>query len=374
MPEFMTKIRWGIWGAGEIARVVAQDMRRTAGGILHAVGSRSERSARALAAPYGISRVGTDISILLDDPAIDVVYLATPHHLHAVDAVRCLRAGKAVLCEKPLAISAVQAGHIVDSARQTGRFCMEAMWTCFIPAVQHALQLAREGAIGEVVSMSGDFSHPVAFHPESRFFSSELAGGALLDRGVYLISVAQALLGEPERVQASVKKAPTGVDAHSAYLLEFANGVIAQFSASLMVRGSNCFIIEGDRGRITLHEPFVCAHRLTVEQYTPYMPTRGGTPPAGIKARLKAGLRGMGLQRRLDGLRWIRRFRASRSYSFAGNGYQFELDEVMRCLREGKTESVIMTLDRSLAVARTMDRLRSAWGRTDDHDSQLAKN
>jgi predicted dehydrogenase len=337
-------------------------MRRASGGVLHAVGSRTARSARALANVHGVTHVVTDLAALIEDPQLDIVYLATPHHLHAQDAVRCLNAGKAVLCEKPLALNATQVGEITASAQLAKRFCMEAMWTRFIPAVQHAMQLVRDGAVGQLVAVSGDFSQPVAYQPDSRFYSQALAGGALLDRGVYLISLAQALLGEPVRVQARVRKAPTGVDAHSAYLLEFANGVIGQFSASLTVRGSNTFTIEGDRGRIVLQEPFVCAHRLSVERYVPYSPRVAGLPPAsGVKARLKTQVKDLGLHRRLDGLRTARRYLSSQTFAFPGNGYQFELDAVMQCLREGQTESAVMPLTDSLAIARTMDRIQAAW-------------
>lgn len=353
-------IRWGIWGAGEIARLVANDMRRTSGGVLHAIGSRTDKSARELASIHGVTHVVTDLAKLIEDPELDIVYLATPHHLHAEDAVRCLQAGKAVLCEKPLALNATQVGEIVASAQNAKRFCMEAMWTRFIPAVAEALRLVREGAVGEVLSMTGDFSYPITYQPSSRFYSQALAGGALLDRGVYLISLAQALLGEPTHVQARARKAPTGVDAHSSYLLEFRNGAIGQFYASLSVRGTNSFTIEGERGRIVLQEPFVCAHRLLVEKYVPYTPT-GGSRSTGIAARLKATAKGFGLHRRLDGVRSVRRHLSAQSFPFSGNGYQFELDEVMQCIRAGKLESPTMPLADSLAIARTMDRLQVAW-------------
>ena len=354
-------IRWGIWGAGEVARAVASDLRRTTGGVLHAIGSRTDKSARELASVHNVQRVVTDLAKLIEDPELDIVYLATPHHLHAEDAVRCLQGGKAVLCEKPLAVNATQVGEIFASARKAKRFCMEAMWTRFIPAVAQALRLVREGAVGEVLSMSGDFSHPVTYQPDSRFFSQALAGGALLDRGVYLISLAHALLGEPIHVQARARKAPTGVDVHSSYLLEFSNGAIGQFYSSLSVRGTNSFTIEGERGRIVIQQPFVCAHRLLVETYVPYTPRAEGSRPVGIAARLKAAAKDFGLHRRLDSVRGVQRHLSAQSFPFAGNGYQFELDDVMRCLREGKLESTTMPLADSLAIARTMDRLQAAW-------------
>ena len=337
------------------------DLKRASGGVLRSVGSRTDRSARALASHYGVQRIFTDLTAMLDDDALDIVYIATPHQLHASDAIQCLTAGRAVLCEKPMAVSAAQTGEIVAHARERNLFCMEAMWTRFIPAVRYALQLAKGGEIGRIMSLRGDFSHPVAYHPASRFYAPELGGGALLDRGVYLISLAQALLGEPVRVQASVRKAPSGVDAHSAYLLEFSNGAIGQFVSSLAVRGDNSFTVEGENGRIILQEPFVCSHRVTVERYAPFVPRAGGAPVGGIKTGIKARLKDLGVHRKLDVLRGLKRQLSARTFAFAGNGYQFELDEAMRCLRDGKTESAAMSLDDSLAVARTMDRLRANW-------------
>jgi predicted dehydrogenase len=355
-------INWGFWGAGEVARQVAADLALTRGGVLHAVGSRTARSATALAAAHGVSRAVTDLGELLADAAIDVIYIATPHMLHAQDAIRCLASGKAVLCEKPLAVDEKQARQIATAARAAGRFCMEAMWSRFIPAVAQALQLARSGAIGPIVSLHGEFSDPMAFDPTSRFFAPELGGGALLDRGVYLISLAQALLGAPVAVQSMVRRAPTGVDAHTAFQLRFDGGAVAQFTASLSEVGNNAFMIAGERGRITLHDPFLCAHRFSVERRGPRgLPTG---PAPGLAARLKRSLRAAGLQRRVDALRLGRKLLASTALPFRGNGYQFQLDEVMQCLREGRIESTVMPLADSIAVARAMDQVREAASAT----------
>lgn len=359
----MSKIvRWGIWGAGEVARRVAGDMKRVRGAVLHSVGSRTLSSAQKLASEHGAQLATADLGELLADPEVDVIYIATPHHLHAHDAIQCLGRGKAVLCEKPMATDAKQVAAISAAAIESKSFCMEAMWTRFIPGVQQAMKWAREGVVGDIVGVLGDFSHPVAYQPDSRFFSPELAGGALWDRGVYLVSLSHALLGEPTRVQASVRKAPTGIDASTAFLLEFEGGAVGQFSASLVDHGSNSFTIQGSRGRIVLHEPFVCAHRVSVEVYKPYVPAvRADEVSRTWQRSLKDIVKGLGLHRRLDSISALRKQLSSRYFVFEGEGYQFELEEVMNCLRKGKLQSDIMSLEDSLAIARTMERVRATW-------------
>ena len=360
MGSMSRPVRWGFWGAGAVAHLVAQDLRRVAGAQAVAVASRSAASANAFASAHGIARFHADLHSLLSDGDIDVVYVATPHHRHAADAIACLRAGKAVLCEKPFALNEQQAAEVIAEAQRAGRFCMEAMWTRFIPAVQAARQLLEAGAIGRVRMIAGDFAYPTAFEPSSRFFAPELGGGALLDRGVYLVSLAQALLGEPVAVQASAQFAATGVDEQSAYQLQFADGAIAQFWAGLTVRGTNSFVVVAEEGQIRLHEPFYGAHRLSVSHHAPAQ-TPPRDPGAGLGARIKRALVQQGVSRRVDWLRSVQRHLGSRSMPFAGNGYQFELAEVVRCIRAGLMESPLMPLADSHAVARTMDRLRACW-------------
>jgi predicted dehydrogenase len=356
-------VRWGFWGAGAIAHRVVDDLRRVSGAAAVAVASRSIESANALAAAHRIRRVHPDLERLLCDAEVDVVYVSTPHHRHAADAIACLRAGKAVLCEKPLALDELEAAAIVAEAKRAGRFCMEAMWTRFIPAVEEVSRLLRAGAIGRLRMLNGDFAYAHAYDPASRLFALDAGGGALLDRGVYLVSLAQSLLGEPVSVQADAQLAGTGVDAHSAYQLRFADGAVAQLWASLSVRGTNAFAFVGDKGRVVLHEPFYAAHRYSVafDEPAPSRPQGAAASGGGLAARVKEAAVRAGLGRRVDWLRGARRHLASHSNPFPGYGYQFELAEVVRCLREGLVESPTMTLADSVGVARTMDRLRACW-------------
>ena len=321
-------IRWGIWGTGHIANKVASDFEHAGGAIVHAVASRSGERARLFAAQVGAARWHEGLDALLRDKEVEVVYVATPHHLHLDDCLACIEAGKAVLCEKPFALNEGQARRMVDAARSRGVFCMEAMWTRFLPAVVEAKRLVASGELGSVRMVQGNFAHPATEAPESRLFSLGRGGGALLDIGVYVISLAQHLLGAPEAVRGTAIMGATGVDVQSAYQLAFPCGAIADVAASLQVLGNNEFVVLGKSGLLRLCEPFYAAQRLEFEAH--------------------------------DNRRVVER--SVKTLPFAGHGYQFELMEVNRCIREGSTESAIMSWNDTLEVMGTMDALRAQFG------------
>ena len=363
-------IRWGIWATGTIARQVASDFRLVRGAALHAVASRKIERAKSFASRYGVVRFYEGLEPLLRDPEVAAIYIATPNHRHLADCLACIEAGKAVLCEKPFALSLAQAQRIVTAARERRVFCMEAMWTRFIPAVVEAKRWIDSGAIGAVRLVQGNFAYPVLAGPNSRFFDPKLGGGALLDRGVYLISIAQHLLGSPQSVRGIACIGASGVDEQSAYQLVWPDGAMADLSASLRVYGSNELIIAAEDGLLRLPEPFYRAHRLILKSHPRRHFVADGPDPPKTRVAQKifqtvhqlpaAGL----LQRRLGPLLTVFRRGRVRTLPFAGNGYQFELSEVTRCLREKRTESPVMSLDDSLAVMRTMDALRLQWGLT----------
>jgi len=321
-------IRWGIWGTGHIAHKVAGDFPLAEGSVLHAVASRTGERARLFAAEVGAAKWHEGLGPLLRDAEVDAVYIATPHPLHLDDCLACIEAGKAVLCEKPFALNEGQARRMIDAARSRGVFCMEAMWTRFLPAVVEAKRLIDAGGLGSVRMIQGNFAHPAAEDADSRLFALGMGGGALLDIGVYVISLAQHLLGEPKAVCGTALIGATGVDVQSAYQLAFPGGAIADLAASLQVLGNNEFVVLGTSGLLRLCGPFYAAQRLGIEAH--------------------------------DNRRVVEN--TVRTLPFAGNGYQFQLMEVNRCLREGRTESAIMPWNDTLEVMRTMDSLRSQWG------------
>ncbi len=360
-------IRWGIWGTGAIAQSAADDLRLVSGTLLHGVASRRVERARSFAAEHGFARFYTGLQALLDDPEIDVVYVASPNHCHLDDSLSSIQAGKALLCEKPFALDLYEAQRIVDAARQRKVFCMEAMWTRFIPAIIEAKRCIDAGMIGSIRLIQGNFSYPVPAGGEARYFDRELGGGAMLDRGVYLISLAQHLLGRPQSIGGMACLGPTGVDEQSSYQLTYAGGALAVLAASLRVRGTNEVWIFGDGGLLRLCEPFYRAHRLVLKQYAQQQAVvgEGSRPNSRGLGRILGGARNSptakSLLRRFSPLRAFFNRGQVRSFPFAGNGYQFQFAEVSRCLREQRNESAIMPLDDSLEVMRTMDALRAQW-------------
>ena len=362
-------IRWGIWGTGAIAHLVASDFRLADGAVLHTVASRTEERAKQFASEHGIEKWYEGLDSLLNDREVDVVYVATPNHRHLEDCLACIHAGKAMLCEKPLALNLAQAQLIANAARLHKVFCMEAMWTRFIPAVQEAKRSIDAGKIGPVRLIQGNFAYPAQRRRDRRLFDFEMGGGALLDRGIYLISLAQHLLGVPDSIRGTTVLGATGVDEQSCYQLTFAGGALADLASSLLVRGTNEIVISGDGGLVRLSEPFFCAHRVEVQSYANRDTVeRDVTQSLGDVRRHIRRLRNeptvKSLRRRLSPLLDALRRRCVRSFPFAGNGYQFELMEVNRCLREELTESAMMPVNDSLEVMRTMDALRSQWGLT----------
>jgi len=350
-------IRWGILGTGSVARLFARDLSRVPGAEAHAVASRSSERADTFARRLGLARAYGDAAALLADPAVDVVYVATPPAHHARHALQCLAAGKPVLCEKPFATHAAEARQVVERARTQGLFCMEAMWMRFVPALREALRQVERGAIGRVRMLLADFGVPTPESPGSTRFDPELGGGALLDRAVYPLSLAFALLGRPDRLRAEATLAGSGVDEHVGLVLRWPGGELACLAASLSGYLSNEAVIVGSEGRLRLHEPLCRPDRLTLTA-APAPAAEG--PGSGLRERLRES-RAFG---------WLRsrlpvggsRARVLR-LPCTGHGYHYEAAEVVRCLREGRSESPVMPLDESLAIVETLDAVRGELGR-----------
>jgi predicted dehydrogenase len=254
---------------------------------------------------------------ILADPDVDVLYVATPHPQHHAVALGALRAGKALLVEKAFTATVAGATEVVDLARESGVFVMEAMWTRFQPAVVRLRELVADGAIGEVRSVQADLGVQRAFDPTDRLFAKELGGGALLDLGVYVVSFAQMLLGTPDTVRATGSTFPTGVDAEAALLLGYADGRAATLLTSLRNGLPGSARVFGTAGWIDVLPRF--HHPQTIVLH------RTGAEPAEI------------------------------TLPQTGGGYSHELVEVTECLRAGRTESAVMPLADTLAVQRVLE-------------------
>jgi predicted dehydrogenase len=358
-------IRWGILGTGGIARQFAEGLRELPEAQLLAVGSRTLAAAQDFAQAYRVPRAYGSYQALVEDGEVDVVYIATPHIRHRDDCLLCLQAGKAVLCEKPLALNARQAEEIITLARERQLFCMEAMWMRFMPLIQRVKQLIDQGAIGEVLCLTAEFGYPTEFDPENRFFNPQLGGGALLDRGSYPLTLAFYLLGCPETVTGQAHLGSTGVDEQCGLVLSYRNGAIAQLFASLRAYTSNTATITGTTGKIVIHPPFCRPDQITLTPLSsdPVVVTSQAqphSPSSGLKHQLSSWVRQNRLTQQL--VKKLRDKGQVQWQPIGGNGLNYEAAEVMTCLRQGKSESPIMPLQESLQLVQLMDELRHRWG------------
>lgn len=316
--------RWGILGPGRAAGVFASDVRALPGAELVAVASRTEDSARAFAAEHGIPRAHGSWARLAEDPGVDVVYVATPHGLHHAAAALMLDAGKAVLCEKPMTLDAGQAADLAGRARQGGLFLMEGMWTRFLPAIRRMTETIAAGAIGEPRLLTADFGILSAPDPRNRLWIPELGGGALLDVGVYLASLARLILGPPTAVAASATLTPEGVDASTTFTLSHADGAQAALACSMVTDSQRAAVISGTEGRIVIPRRFYAT--------TNFELWRGEVMVERVHA------------------------------PSIGHGLAHEVAEVMRCRDAGLTQSPLMPLAESIGVLRTLDEVRALIG------------
>jgi predicted dehydrogenase len=319
MPTAMPTgpIRWGILGTGWIATRFTADLLLLPGHEVAAVGSRALRTAEAFAADFGIARAYGTYAALAGDDTIDVVYVATPHNGHLAAARQCLEAGRAAVVEKPLTPTAAEAEALVAVARDRGLFLLEGMWTRFNPLIVKLRELVAEGAIGDVTAVYADFCWAPRYVPAIRYWSPELAGGALLDLGVYPLSFAWMLLGRPDTVQVHAMLAPTGVDANTGIVLGYDSGAIALLHCGLTAESPQRATVTGTRGRIEVPALFFRPTTMTLH--------RAGAEPETFDLDLK------------------------------GNGFTYEAEEVARCLRAGLLESPRLPLDESIAILRTVD-------------------
>jgi len=344
--------RWGIVGTGEVSRKFALGLGVVPGAELAWIASRDAGRAGAFARRVGAAAGHGNLGEALRS-GIDAVYIATPATVHAEQAIACLSAGVPVLVEKPFATSGADAAAIAGAARAAGVFCMEALWTRFHPALAAARDLLKAAEIGEPRALRAEFC--IANRAEGSIFDPALGGGALLQRGVYPLSLAAHLLGMPERATAEVRRGPTGVDEDVAITLHHPGGAISQIRASLRINGANGLEIAGDEGAFAFDGSVFRPHGLRVRRWSPR-----GTEGSGRLGNLREHPAAQRLNQwfgSLRGSRWVRR-RAP----YAGNGYGHQAAEVMARVRAGDKESPLMPLDESVALVALMERLLNEGG------------
>jgi predicted dehydrogenase len=318
------KLRWGILGPGRIARKFAQGLASLPDADLVAVGSRSLDRAKAFGMDFGVPRCHGSYEQLAADPEVDLIYVATPHPFHRENTILALRAGKHVLCEKPFAVNARQAADMIAVARDCGLFLMEAMWTRFLPVTRKVREWLDAGAIGQVRQFTADLGFCGPPDPSGRLLNPALAGGALLDVGIYTVSYASMLFGGPPAdLHALAHMGTTGVDEQTAMVLSYPEGQLALLSCAVRTNTPQDGRIDGTAGRIRI---------------------------PGFWRSTGAVLEAQGKE--------PERFDAD----FGDLGLSYQAAEAMRCVRTGQCESPVMPLGETLQIAETLDTIRARIG------------
>ncbi|MEX3070473.1 Gfo/Idh/MocA family protein [Vibrio alginolyticus] len=321
-----TAVRWGIIAPGRIAHRFAQGFEKQEDGVLSAVASRDIERARSFASQYQIPHVCNNYLELITSADVDAIYIASPHRFHYETIKQCLEHGKAVLCEKPLTVTAKQSTELFKLAEETQTFLMEALWTRFLPIWQQIKQWINEGEIGEVQLLNSSFGFQPPRDDQDRLFNKALAGGVLLDAGVYCLSLSQFILErEPSKVHSAVLVGETGVDERCSVLMDYGN-VTSQFTASFNTTLDNQFVISGSKGQIVVDGYFWGATKATL--------TRTGQPSKAIELPHRA------------------------------SGFEYQVDEVHRCLKQGKYLSDNMSATVTINTMKIIDSILAKAGIT----------
>ena len=315
--------RWGILAPGKIAHKFAEGLKSVSGAELYAIGSRDINRAQEFAHQYNASVAYGSYAELTQDSQVDIIYIASPHSFHMENTLMCLEQGKAVLCEKPLAINSKQVKRMIKASQDHQAFLMEALWSRFLPNIKKVKQLCDSGIIGEVNHMEADFGFKATFDAKSRVFDPNLGGGALLDIGIYPLFFAQYLFGNPIEVTSKAELAQTGVDQSCLVQLSYQEGKTADLSYTLSEFTAVEAHIKGEKGEIMLPNRW-------------YQPVNVFSNIEGNREEI--------------------------TIDFVGNGYNYQAIEVQRCLDAGKIESDQWSHQDSLSLMQLMDEIRQQCG------------
>lgn len=317
------RIRWGILSTGAIASKFVEDLRLLPDAEVAAVGSRSTASAQRFADAHDIPRAHGSWRDLVEDDGVDVIYVATPHNAHYEATMLSLGAGRATLTEKPFTLDVASSERLVETARASGVFLMEAMWMRCFPVIRRIAGLIADGAIGDLVSVHADFGMQGPFEETGRLRNRALGGGGLYDVGIYPVTFAHLFLGAPSEIQAWARMSAGGVDENTGMLFGYESGAMAALTCSLLGDSSRRATITGTTGRFEIPRDFFCPPEYTLWR--------------GDEAE------------RVE-------------MPFDGLGYHFEAAEVQRCLREGLRESPLIPLSETLEILRVLDVVRAKVG------------
>ena len=321
----MQSFNWGVIGPGNIANTFAKAIASSTKGKILAVASRSEKRAADFASTYQIEKIYSDYEQMLADPKIDIIYIATPHNFHYQQAKMCLEAGKHVLVEKPCTVNAQQMQKLVEIAQSKKLLLQEALWSRFMPCLSQLRQLLNEGLIGDIQYIQSDIGFAFQDREKSRLLKAELAGGSLLDLGIYSITLSQFFLQEhPDTIEAMGQLTDRQVDGHVFANMRYASGRYAQFTCSMLSQTSNTMRIVGTKGYVNLPACF------------------WDTDSASIYLDNK-------LIQSID-------------IPHPVNGFEYQIEESMRCIEQNMQCSDLMSHRDSIGVLSVMDNIRKQIG------------
>ena len=318
------QFNWAILGAGRIAGKFAEDLSTIPNANLYAVGSRSLDRAKSFAQAFNFQQAFGSYEELVADPNIDAVYIATRHPQHCENVQLCLEHGLPTLCEKPFAINRKEVERMVGKANEEKVFLMEAMWSRFLPVTLKALEVIENGMIGEVNGLTADFGFKADFNPQSRLFNHQLAGGSILDIGIYPIFLSLITLGMPVEMTAMAKIGNTRIDEQCHMTFKYGNGALANLYSTILSSTPCLASIYGELGTIKLHRRWHEAKSMEIDYY--------------------------------DGRKEYYEFPRS------VRGYYYEILEVMECVAAGKLESNTWSHSDSLNLMQLLDNVRNEVG------------
>ena len=319
----MSTFKWGILGPGGIARAFAKDLQLLEGHEVAAVGSRTLSNAQEFAKTFGGTAYGS-YEELVADPTVDAIYVATPHPSHKENVITALNAGKPVLCEKPFAVNANEAREMVAAAEKNGVALMEAMWARFLPHYADVREIIASGVLGQILTVQADHGQRLADRNIPRLVEPSLAGGALLDLGIYPVSFAHMILGNPEKITASAVLTDKGVDAQTSMIFDYTDGAQAILTTTMIEQTPCRAVVAGVNGWLEIDRTF-------------YNPT-------SMRVVL------------FDGS--VTQY----PHTYTGHGLREQAEAFRKLVQSGKNQSEILTWKDTVDIMGTLDAVRSQIG------------
>jgi predicted dehydrogenase len=319
----MSNFNWGILGPGGIAKAFAEDLKRLDGHSIAAVGSRTLSNAQSFANTFGGTAYGS-YEELVADPQVDAIYVATPHPAHKENVILALNAGKPVLCEKPFAVNAAEAQQMVDAAHKNGVALMEAMWARFLPHYAQVREIIQSGVLGKIHTIQADHGQRLADQNIPRLVEPSLAGGALLDLGIYPVSFAHMILGNPSKITSSAVLTDKGVDAQTSMIFDYADGAQAVLNTTMIEQTPCRAVVAGLHGWLEIDRTFY--------------------NPASMRVVLNDG--------------------TTTEYpsSYVGHGLREQAEVFKQLVTSGQQQSQILNWQDTVDIMKTLDQVRSQIG------------